>query len=105
MQVVESTAEAHGCTATVAWLETPYGPTINDKGMVSMLEDVAGRVLGEGKFNRVAPGMPAEDFSFFTGTHLIRLTGMSDAWADQSADTHSPLQLCVLIRTCSHKHV
>ena len=68
-QVVKSTAEAHGCSATVSWLETPYGPTINDKGMVSMLEDVAGQVLGEGKFNRVAPGMPAEDFSFFTGTH------------------------------------
>ena len=66
-QVVEATADAHGCTTTISWLETPYGPTINDKSMVSMLEGVAGQMLGAGKFNRCAPGMPAEDFSFIAG--------------------------------------
>lgn len=64
-RTVKGVAEAHGTSATLAFLDEGNPPTVND---AALARDVAvpalRRVFGEGAV-RVAPQMVAEDFPFF----------------------------------------
>ena len=71
MQVIEGTAEIHGCTANVRWSEQAYGPTVNAPELVTLVEGVAGQLVGAGRWQRLPePTMAAEDFSFLAGGGL-----------------------------------
>ena len=71
VQVIEGTAELHGCTASVRWSEQAYGPTVNAPELVSLLEGVAGQLVGSDRWHRLPePTMAAEDFSFLAGARL-----------------------------------
>lgn len=71
MQVIEGTAEIHGCTANVRWSEQAYGPTVNAPDLVTLVEGVAGQLVGAGRWQRLPePTMAAEDFSFLAGGGL-----------------------------------
>ncbi|KAK9815946.1 hypothetical protein WJX72_012465 [[Myrmecia] bisecta] len=62
---IQSTVGLYGCNATVQWSPQPYGPTVNDPQLVSLVESVAIQLLGPAHFRRLAePSMAAEDFSF-----------------------------------------
>ena len=73
-QIITVTALLHGCTATVDWSEQAYPPTVNAAPLVSMVEEVAGKLVGDGEgggklvWQRIVePSMAAEDFSFLAG--------------------------------------
>ena len=46
LQIITSTAAAHGCTAEVDWMEEAhpyYPPTVNDVALASFVKDVGAR--------------------------------------------------------------
>lgn len=66
--MIQGSAQLHGCTASVAWSEQAYGPTVNAPEMVALVEGVARQLVGSSRWQRLLePTMAAEDFSFLAG--------------------------------------
>lgn len=64
-QVAENVAAAHGCRASVEWLEGHYPVTVNDAEAAQRTLDVARKVVGPEKALLMpTPGMGAEDWSY-----------------------------------------
>lgn len=62
--MVQSTAELHGCNATVRWSPDYYPPTINDAALFEWSQKVGGLVSHEGFMRDIEPTMGGEDFAF-----------------------------------------
>ncbi|MHB0886949.1 MAG: M20 metallopeptidase family protein [Bacillota bacterium] len=63
-RIVEGTAQAHRCTAEVAYgVMTP--PTINDAAMAKLADEVARKEFGDAALVAHDPIMGSEDFAFF----------------------------------------
>ena len=70
LQVMEGVATAHGCTVEIEWSDVPYGPTVNAREVVDLVQKVAEELVGPERFELMqAPTMGAEDFSFLAGVH------------------------------------
>ncbi|HXY38535.1 MAG TPA: amidohydrolase [Vicinamibacteria bacterium] len=63
-RIVRGTAEAHGTTASVRFLDAGNPPTVNDKALARLAVPVLERVFGEGALP-VEPQMVAEDFPYY----------------------------------------
>ncbi len=62
--VVNQTAEAYGCNATVTWSPDFYPPTDND---YNLYNNIGKRVAEQvGAVKEIQPSMGAEDFSFIS---------------------------------------
>jgi amidohydrolase len=92
-EVVEGTARAMGCQATVT-IQPGYPATINDPEAVRRLRCAAEAVLGREAVLEIGePSMASEDFSFY-GQHLpscFFFLGLRPAESAGSAGLHTPL--------------
>jgi len=94
-EVVEHTARAHGCTATVDWMaETQpyYPPTVNDAALAGFVDGVARRMLGGARVERAVPSMGGEDFGFLAMAAPAAYTflGIRDEAKGSVWPLHSP---------------
>lgn len=68
-QIVESTAQAHGCTARINWMDG-YPVTHNDPEETGRFFDTAESALGPANVQRILhPTMGGEDFAYY-GQHI-----------------------------------
>jgi amidohydrolase len=63
-KIATSVAESFGGKATVAY-KRGYPATINDEAMAQLVREAASEAVGEDLSKPLAPGMGAEDFSYF----------------------------------------
>ncbi|HUU82935.1 MAG TPA: M20 family metallopeptidase [Phycisphaerae bacterium] len=91
-RVVESTAEVHGCSASVEF-QFGYPSLVNDPTCADMVTEVAAKLLGpDAVLPGPAPSLGGEDFAFFARrvpAALYRL-GVSRPDAPVSPALHSP---------------
>ena len=74
MQVIQGLATAHGCKAEVKWSDQAYGPTVNNKEMVQVVQDAATELVGPEHVEILEePTMAGEDFSFLAGVFHLHL--------------------------------
>lgn len=63
--IVRTTADVHGCNATITYSPQFYPPMVNDPELYeSFSKEVGGLVADSGSVMDIEPGMGAEDFSF-----------------------------------------
>ena len=68
MQVIESVAAVHGCTVAFRWSDQAYGPTVNSREVVDIVQKAGAGLLGQERVTLLEePTMAAEDFSFLAG--------------------------------------
>ena len=71
-QVVEAVAAAHGCNATVRWLDIPYIPVVNDEKVFNLVKTVANRFSESQTWEFMPePFMAGEDFGFLSRESLL----------------------------------
>jgi metal-dependent amidase/aminoacylase/carboxypeptidase family protein len=63
-RVVQGVVAAHGATATVGY-SFGYPATVNAETLVPTFEAASAAVTGDGRHERLAPTMGAEDFSYY----------------------------------------
>ncbi len=69
IEIIDATARAHGCRATVRWTEG-YPATINDAALTSRVLDTARAAFGAPRVSVApSPSMGGEDFSYY-GQHV-----------------------------------
>lgn len=69
MQVVRGTARIHGCSASIAYPQTTYPPTVNDGQLLAMVGKVAEELVGAENWQIAeGPSMAAEDFAWLAST-------------------------------------
>ena len=90
-RIAEGIGTALRCEVKVDFLPV-YPVTVNDKGMVDILREVAGGILGEESLEEVAIEMGSEDFSFYQQKipGVIFFLGMGDREKGTDAQHHSP---------------
>jgi amidohydrolase len=91
-EIIQRTAEAHGCRAEVAWTEG-YPVTHNDPAETECFFSIAADTVGAGRVQRIEhPTMGAEDFSFY-GRHVpacFFLLGLKPPEAAHYPALHQP---------------
>lgn len=84
IEIIESTANAHGCTARVRWTEG-YPATINDTALATRVLDMARAAFGDTRVSVTpTPTMGGEDFAYY-GQHVptcFYLLGLCPPGAD-----------------------
>lgn len=63
-EIAERTSRAFGAEAEIEYIKG-YPPLINDDAMVTLVEDVARKVLGENRVKFIDPVMGGEDFAYY----------------------------------------
>ncbi len=64
-RIVKAVAEAHGTTASLRFIGSGVGPTMNEQALTRASLGALERVYGQGNVLEVKPQMGAEDFSAF----------------------------------------
>jgi hippurate hydrolase len=91
-RVASGMADAYGCTCQVDII-TGYPVTINDPAMAQLIEQVAQRVLGKGRYVTAAkPLMASEDFSYV----LQKVPGAMMELGARPADIETPTEAASL---------
>lgn len=84
IEIIETTAKAHGCRASVRWTEG-YPATINDPTLASRVLDMAKNAFGNSRVSVTpTPTMGGEDFAYY-GQHVptcFYLLGLCPPGAD-----------------------
>ena len=67
-EVIQGTAAVHGCKAELQWSDQAYGPTVNSKEVVSIVQRAGEALVGHERVLLLEePTMAGEDFSFLAG--------------------------------------